>query len=343
VIGIWITAGGSTIRGLVLSGFSVVIRLQSGGGNLVEGCYSARMRPVRPIIDRLRIQLLSSNGNTIGGTSAAARNLISGNDASGIVVQTSNGATIQGNLIGTDVSGALAIPNGQGISLPQSTNVIIGGAADGARNVLSGNLGDGILISYGSGHVIQGNFIGTDITGTRALGSPEGINDSAGTSLTIGGAGAGEGNLISGNPIGVHLQRRRRHPSWATSSGRTCWTLPVGNITGIMTGSNVGGIRSAERGPAKQRHCVQRGIPGHQLSGRDRQHRPADHHPRKLDPRQPGARPRPQRRRPDTERPRRRRRRAQRPPELSDPAGDRHRRLERRGPRQVRHRPVDDL
>ncbi len=254
VIGIWITAGGSTIRGLVLSGFSVAVRLQSGGGNLVEGCYvGTDATGTADASTGTGIQLLSSNGNTIGGTSAAARNLISGNDGSGIVVQTSDDTTIQGNLIGTDVSGALAIPNGQGISLSQATNTIIGGAADGARNVISGNLGDGILISYGSGHVIRGNFIGTDITGTKALGSPNGINDSGSTGLAIGGAGAGEGNVISGNQVGVHIYNDAGDTTVLGNLVGTdvSGTLPVGNITGIMTGSNVGGIKIGGTGPGE--------------------------------------------------------------------------------------------
>jgi len=255
VIGIWITAGGSTIRGLVLNGFSVAVRLQSGGGNLVEGCYvgTDATGTVDGSSGGTGIEIISSDGNTIGGTSAAARNLISGNDGSGIVVQTSNGATIQGNLIGTDVTGALAIPNGQGINLPQSTNVIIGGAADGARNVISGSLGDGILISYGSGHVIRGNFIGTDITGTRALGSPLGINDSGSTSLAIGGTGAGEGNVISGNQVGVYIYNDAGD---TTVFGNLVGTdvsgaLPLGNITGIKTASNVGGIKIGGTGPGE--------------------------------------------------------------------------------------------
>src|SRR4029077_252810 len=70
VIGLWITAGGSTIRGLVLSGFSVAVRLQSGGGNLVEGCYvGTDATGTADASTGSGIQVLSSNGNTIGGTS----------------------------------------------------------------------------------------------------------------------------------------------------------------------------------------------------------------------------------------------------------------------------------
>ena len=84
------------------------------------------------------------------------------------------GNFVQGNNVGTDVNGALAVANGgDGISLTfgASTNTI-GGTDPGDRNVLSGNLGAGVTIS-GSGtasNLVQGNYIGTDTTGTLSLG-----------------------------------------------------------------------------------------------------------------------------------------------------------------------------
>src|SRR5262245_46665719 len=134
------------------------------------------------------IRMISSNNNTIGGSSAASRNLISGNDSVGIGIESSNGTIIQGNLIGTDITGQVALPNGSAITLTGNDTTIGGGAA-GAGNVISGNIGSGIAISYGSGIVIQGNIIGPDITGTKALGNGMGINDSGGVNVTIGGSG----------------------------------------------------------------------------------------------------------------------------------------------------------
>src|SRR6185436_7345128 len=87
-----------------------------------------------------------SLNNIIGGTVPGAGNLISGNFNSGIRVNSQQ-AVIQGNLIGTNFSGTSAIGNGTGIFASvfgTPLEVIIGGTAPGARNVISGNTGDGV-------------------------------------------------------------------------------------------------------------------------------------------------------------------------------------------------------
>src|SRR5258706_15562391 len=87
-----------------------------------------------------------------------------------------NNNVVRGTLIGTSAAGIVALPNSGGIEIsgrsgPASGNTI-GGAIAGARNIISGNLGVGITMPTGVyGTVIQGNFIGTDITGTVRLGN----------------------------------------------------------------------------------------------------------------------------------------------------------------------------
>lgn len=109
---------------------------------------------------------------TIGGPTAGDRNVISGN---GIGIDISpDGVIVQGNFIGTDPSGTLAVPNSTGVKVGYAGDVLIGGTSSGARNIISGNTHYGI--SYeGTGSplpgLIQGNFIGTDVTGTMALGN----------------------------------------------------------------------------------------------------------------------------------------------------------------------------
>ena len=147
----------------------------------------------------------SSENNLIGGTAAAARNLIAG----GISIGSNGGNTIQGNLIGTDASGTVALGSGTGLSVRSSLN-LIGGSAPGAGNIISGNTGAGITLGNndegGSSNVIQGNFIGTDVTGTVALGNtgPGIVIDrstftTSGGNHLIGGTGVGEGNIIAFN------------------------------------------------------------------------------------------------------------------------------------------------
>src|SRR5207248_1325071 len=110
-------------------------------------------------------------GNTAGGTQPGQRNIISGNSI-GIFVNNDD-QIIQGNFIGTDITGTVDLGNtGDGIYLNSGERVLIGGTAPGAGNLISGNDRFGILIGRNltAGHRIQGNRIGTKADGTSALG-----------------------------------------------------------------------------------------------------------------------------------------------------------------------------
>src|SRR5262249_40852999 len=116
--------------------------------------------------------------NQIGGTTAAARNVISGNRSYGIQI-TGNYAhdnVVQGNYIGTNAAGTAAVANNaDGILVQGSSNNTIGGTVPGAGNVISGNGRYGInLLQYGSdtsGNRVQRNLIGTNAAGTGAVGN----------------------------------------------------------------------------------------------------------------------------------------------------------------------------
>ncbi|HJR07106.1 MAG TPA: Calx-beta domain-containing protein [Pyrinomonadaceae bacterium] len=148
----------------------------------------------------------NSDTNTIGGTIPADRNLISGNTGHGILMTFSSGNIIRGNIIGLAANGTTALGNsGAGVEV---TGSFIGGddAADGttdgavgARNVISANGTNGIQFVSTGASTVQGNYIGTDVTGTLDRGNAgSGIN-SSGFSKNIGGTSAGAGNVISGN------------------------------------------------------------------------------------------------------------------------------------------------
>jgi len=120
-----------------------------------------------------------STDNTIGGTTPAARNVISGNDPYGVVLGVgATGTLVQGNYIGTDVSGAAVLANTYGVTMTEATGSTVGGAVTGARNIISGNRLTGVTIGFlnngqtgGTGTTIQGNFIGTNSAGMGALGN----------------------------------------------------------------------------------------------------------------------------------------------------------------------------
>lgn len=144
---------------------------------------------------------------TIGGTTATARNIISGNHGLGISIGNGETSTtnvvVQGNYIGTNATGTVAIANLQGGVEIKSPSNTVGGTASGAGNLISGNTGSsgavGIRVRGGDGTVIQGNLIGTDVTGALALPNQVGIILSVSTHVTVGGATAAARNVISGN------------------------------------------------------------------------------------------------------------------------------------------------
>ena len=136
---------------------------------------------------------------TIGGADATTRNLISGNTSVGISIESpASGCLVAANYIGLNAAGTAALPNGGGVDLG-GTNHVCGGDTIGERNVIAGNSSIGVVLR-GSGSKVQGNYIGTNPAGTAAMGNGgAGIRVLAATGGTIGGTGAGEGNLVSGN------------------------------------------------------------------------------------------------------------------------------------------------
>lgn len=144
-------------------------------------------------------------GNTVGGTVAGARNVISGNDGKGVAIlgTSADGNTVQGNRIGTDVSGTEVLGNTfEGVDVDGGSNNTIGGTASGAGNTISGNGSDGIELDDSDtvGNRIEGNLIGTKSDGTGDLGNAQnGVRISGARGNFVGGSVAGAGNVISGN------------------------------------------------------------------------------------------------------------------------------------------------
>jgi len=177
----------------------------------------------------------ASYRNRIGGLLPAERNVISANGSWGVYltgVMSSGSCTgpqenvVQGNWVGPNVSGQL--PPGTQVRSNGADNVylrycarnnLIGGAAQGARNVLSGSQHDGVEIDSLGGpggllgscnNVVQGNYIGSDPTGMTPIPNhDDGVAiDNGSCSNQVGGLNPGEGNLIGGNyNDGVELSR----------------------------------------------------------------------------------------------------------------------------------------
>ncbi|MDO9002609.1 MAG: DUF4347 domain-containing protein, partial [Aquabacterium sp.] len=207
------TADGSTVRGLVIRAFSangVYVQAASDNNTIVGnyiGSFNADGSNAGATKRNLSEGIESYGANlTIGGTTVADRNVISGNASAYNIYLASgaNGTVIKGNYIGLNAAGTstFSTTNGSyGVMVESSsTNVTIGGAAAGAGNVISGFSTRGVWVTTSGTTTVQGNYIGTDATGTVDLGNAEyGLYvDDAGT-VIIGGTAAGSGNLISGN------------------------------------------------------------------------------------------------------------------------------------------------
>jgi hypothetical protein len=206
--GLRIWAGGSKVRGLVINRFADGdgIEMYDGGGNVIEGNFIGTDPSATARLGNFWGVICLSPGNIIGGTTPQSRNIISGNDASGVLMFTSSstGNLVQGNFIGTDRNGSADLGNSNvGVEVYEGIDNTIGGATASACNVISGNDAAGILIySTFIGNTVEGNFIGTASDGTGPLGnSLDGVyivqSDGNRIGLTLGGAGLG--NTIAYN------------------------------------------------------------------------------------------------------------------------------------------------
>lgn len=202
--GLTLASGGSRVNGLSFghwSGAGIYIgSVSNASNNLITGNFiGTNFGGTVATANATGIIIAAGSGNTIGGTTVTARNVISGNTLNGIVISSSGGGTtVAGNLIGTTLPGTGHLSNGgDGVLINGgSPNNYVGGISVGAGNVISGNAADGVLITAPgtTGNLIAGNFIGTDISGSTAL-----FNGSSGVDLTAGAAG----NTLLNNTIGA--------------------------------------------------------------------------------------------------------------------------------------------
>ncbi len=128
--------------------------------------------------------LVELNGSQAGGGSNALQLEVGNVTIQGLIIDQFNGNGIQidqgdddlidGNYIGTDSTGTQNEGNnGDGITLSTTSNDTIGGTTAQTRNVISANGAKGIHFIFGTntGILVEGNFIGTDVTGTQSLGN----------------------------------------------------------------------------------------------------------------------------------------------------------------------------
>ena len=213
-------AHNSEIRGLVIggyrpgddgfNGFAIVAETNN---NIFQGNFLGIDADGETAIPNSRgIQIMNASNNLIGGTTAEARNVISGNLAIGVAIfgnqirpgPNSFDNKIIGNYFGTNAEGTAAVGNNDNIQVAEGAqNTIIGGLTPEERNIISGANFRGIVIAFEGTENTQiiGNFIGTDVTGTNAIpNTNRAINLLQGArNNIIGGTEEGARNIISGN------------------------------------------------------------------------------------------------------------------------------------------------
>ncbi len=158
-------------------------------GNLI-GLNAAGAQALGNGTDGIRLNTVSAT--IIGGTTAGARNVISGN-TTGIQLQTgATGTLIQGNRIGTNAIGMNAVPNGAGINVSSASGNTIGTAGAGGGNQISGNTGNGIWINAADNNVVRNNLIGVAANLIAAVPNSFGV-------FVMGANNTIAFNMISGN------------------------------------------------------------------------------------------------------------------------------------------------
>jgi titin len=254
--------GGNVISGNGFSGVS--INTGAASNNIVLGNLIGTDAAGKTALGNQNagVTISATSGNQIGGTNSGAGNVISGNAQDGIFLTGgAAGNLIEGNIIGLSAAGTNAIHNGfNGISLNGAVSNTIGGVIPAARNLISGNAnnGVGILAVTDTLNMVSGNYIGTDVTGQKAVANVLAGVRIQGCSNVIGGATTGSGNVISGNgQQGVWLVGQNGNVTGNAVQGNLIGLdatgasgLPDGNAgVGITSaaGNQIGGTASSAR------------------------------------------------------------------------------------------------
>jgi hypothetical protein len=207
VVGLVIEATDTTIKGLVIRRFDdygIQLLTLGDAGNKVEGNFIGVNRDGITDLGNSDGVFLQGDSNTIGGTQPAMRNVISGNDGIGVFIgSVASSNRIEGNYIGTTADGTADLGNDyDGVYIADDSNTV-GGTAAGARNVISGNDGSGIVLSgsVSEENRIEGNYIGTGADGTGNLGNTlDGVTIQNEAELNaVGGTASRAGNRIAHN------------------------------------------------------------------------------------------------------------------------------------------------
>jgi hypothetical protein len=254
VNGLTITTSGCTIKGLDIDNFEtdngIVIddsKNQGTGGNTIVSCFiGVGLDGVTPRKNGVAgVRIIDSANNNIGELSLSTEpsNVISGNGVYGVAVvgNLSTGNKILHNFIGTDFTGTQAVPNGgTPVADPVEGGVYIGDKAKKtvvggtyARNLISGNKGNGVSVGLAYDTQIEDNYIGTKINGNDPLPNRKTKNSDSGRGIRVSGA--------TGTQIGVTLPN--------VISGNDDWGVTINNSSNTTVATKLIGLGADETTP----------------------------------------------------------------------------------------------
>ncbi len=253
---------GDAIEGNVIGGMTQMgVRITASNNNVVAGnLIGTDVTGKLPRGNKSGVQIENgAQGNRIGtdgngSSDTAERNIISSSVEHGVVVSgaASSGNMVAGNFIGTDITGTRLLGNVvSGVTVHAGAgSTTIGGVGTG--NVISGN-GAGVVtdaLDTGATVTIQGNWIGTSVSGTLDLGNL-GAGVTVGGRAIVGGVGAGEGNVITHNALGVHVLG---NTTTATIRGNRIDNndglgIDLGDVTSIPDGVTPNDALDGDSGP----------------------------------------------------------------------------------------------
>jgi hypothetical protein len=183
----------SVIKGLVINGFGTGVFIQGDSvANRVEGNFIGT-DPTGTLdkgnhfdgVDMFQ----GPSGTVVGGSTPAARNVISGNDFDGVFDISSNASLIEGNYVGTDKSGTKDLGNDTGVHTSSASGTTVGGTTAASRNVISGNDNFGLFIFSSRGTKAGSNTIAFNAAGVVVTGSGTGNDVSGNSTFSNGGLG----------------------------------------------------------------------------------------------------------------------------------------------------------
>jgi hypothetical protein len=267
--GLDIQAGKSKVSGLAIGEFQTGIVLEDSPGDAVTASViGANLVATSALPNGTGISITNSN-DEIGGTGTGDGNVISGNTGDGVQILNGSasgstsptGNAIQGNLIGTNGDGTVALGNGQnGVELDGVSKNLVGGSLLlGVGNVISGQqslLGEGIDVEGGGHNQISSNLIGTSADGMTAIPNSDGILIRRSSDNLIGRTTGphwlrGGGNVISGNYFqGINDLVDSGDQITGNLIGRTADnSAPLGNQYGLYISDDATATIGTERDP----------------------------------------------------------------------------------------------